>query len=339
MADMGVDLSTWNRLELDVMLTAELWTTPFNGYPEPLQIGEVNYYGVPFIDSQHPHSSPVMGLTLSDVFALSSTKTRVLRIFFAPRGESTDGPTAFMHRPSGTVNPDAPLGHHIGQDVGHVTSTVIGASLFIDHTTIEASTFSGLEPDPTLVDLPVRKPDSVALRVIQHFSQHFSAAASGSYVNNPEGNPSIPHEWRASASGYWQYTLPRDWRAHALLVWGLVTGYDSATALNSFLGEAVFSDDSNSLWSRIEVLQRTAYELNVPNVPSPNTGRWVGAATLGYTRRIVSVWGFDVSVGGSGTLSVVPPVYSSAYGGQTIWSGKLFLEARFYRMFAPRKHL
>src|SRR5439155_4279461 len=69
MVDAGVDLAAWNRLELDVMLTAELWTTPARGYPELLQIGETDASGQPFLDAQHPHSSPLMGLAITDVIS------------------------------------------------------------------------------------------------------------------------------------------------------------------------------------------------------------------------------------------------------------------------------
>jgi hypothetical protein len=324
MFDLGVDLARWNRVELDVMLTAERWTFPSEGYPLLLQIGESNAQGQPFIDAQHPHSSPLMGLTLSDVISFSADRTRVLRVFFAPRGESTDGPIAMMHRPTGTVNPDAPLGHHIGQDVGHITGTVIGASLFIGKTIIEASTFHGREPEPTQVDLPLGAPDSFAARVVQQFGRHFMTAASIAYVNDPEGDPGIANELRMSASGYTQWDLPRRWRAEGALIWGGITKYDRATFLDSITGEWLFHDDSNQIWGRAEALERTPGELNVPSA-ARDTGKWVGALTVGYTHRLASLWAFDFSVGGS---------FAAAYGGNSIFSGKLFLEARLMKMFA-----
>ena len=94
MADLGTSLGSANYLNLDVMGTAEKWTMPAEGYPELLQIGESDASGHPFIDAQHPHSSPIMGLTLSDTLTFSPDTH--LRISAAPRGESTDGPTAFM---------------------------------------------------------------------------------------------------------------------------------------------------------------------------------------------------------------------------------------------------
>jgi hypothetical protein len=333
MADLGVDLASWNQLQLDVMMTAERWTFPDAGYPELLQIGESNQQGQPFIDAQHPHSSPLMGLTLTDVFSFSKTRTRLVTIFFAPRGESTDGPIAMMHRPTGTVNPDAPLGHHVGQDVGHITSTVIGASLSVDGTTVEASTFHGQEPSPTAVDLPIGVPDSFALRLVQQVGKRFTVSASAAYVNDPEGEADIPHEVRVSASGYTQWTLRRGWRAYGTLIWGGITSYDHATFLNSVTGEWLFHDDNNGVWGRLEVLQRTPAELAVV-ATEPDSGRWVAALTAGYTHRLASLSAFDFSVGGSATLDFLPNAFSAAYGGNAIFAAKLFLECRVVKMLA-----
>jgi hypothetical protein len=264
-----------------------------------------------------------------------------LRLFFAPRGESTDGPIAFMHRPTGTVNPDAPLGHHIGQDVGHISSTVFGAGLYLGGTVLEASTFYGREPEPTQVDLPLGAPDSFAARLSQHFGAHFLASASAAYVNDPEGDPAIPHVWRFSASGYSQHDVLERWRLHTFAAWGGTAGYDQAAFLSSFIGEALLADDRRlSFWGRLEVLQRTPAELAIPAVAppaAPNVGQWVGALTLGETTRIISWWGFDFSAGASATASALPSDYAPSYGGSVVFSGKVFIEARFLRGFASAR--
>lgn len=338
MVDAGVDLARWNRLELDAMLTAERWTYPDAGYPLPFQIGEANEHGMPFIDHQHPHSSPLMGLQLTDVISLASSRTRILRVWFAPRGESTDGPIAFMHRATGTVNPDAPLGHHIGQDVGHISSTVIGLSLTLAHTTIEASTFYGREPSPDAVDLPIGAPDSAALRVSQQLGPHYTVAASAAYVNNPEAPVRTGATARASLSAYGRWSLPRGWRAHAALIGGGIVNYDGVDFLASITTEVLFTDWDNRLWGRIEALQRTPLELAVATAPPQlaSSPDWVGAITLGYTRKIVSLGPLDFDVGAAGTLNFMTDVFLPAYGGRPILSGKLFLAARLMQMWSSR---
>ena len=143
MLDVGKTYGDLHYINLDVMVTTEKWTFPENGYPELLQIGEEKANGDPYLDAQHPHSSPIMGLTLSDTIKLGPGEKDHLKVFFAPRGGATDGPVAFMHRPTGMMNPDAPLGYHIGQDVGHITSTVIGGSFKKRKIRFEASAFHG----------------------------------------------------------------------------------------------------------------------------------------------------------------------------------------------------
>ena len=53
-----------SRMRAALMGTTELWTYPRRRYPELLQVGEERSDGSPCIDAQHPHSSPIMGLTL-----------------------------------------------------------------------------------------------------------------------------------------------------------------------------------------------------------------------------------------------------------------------------------
>src|SRR5579859_5224520 len=92
MGDLGTSIGDTQYLNLDLMLTAELWTMSSGGYLELFQIGELKADGTPFIDAQHPHSSPLMGLTLSDTLVLDAADKSNLKLFAAPRGESTDGP-------------------------------------------------------------------------------------------------------------------------------------------------------------------------------------------------------------------------------------------------------
>jgi hypothetical protein len=323
MADLGTTVADRHYLNVDLMLTAEKWAFPSGGYPELLQIGEVNAQGIPYVDAQHPHSSPIMGLTLSDTIRLGDDKNSI-KVFFAPRGESTDGPVAFMHRPTGMVNPDAPLGHHVGQDVGHITSTVIGASLKWGNVRFEASTFHGAEPSPTKVDLPIGAPDSVAARIIGEFTPRVTGLISAAYVANPEPDePDITSETRYSASLLSRVDLGGDWEWFNTAIYGLIIHMDHADNLSSFGEEFLFRKQSHRIWGRIEVLQRTPEELEI-DVGDPNSGRWVGAFTLGYTYGVWAWEGFEVGVGGSVSKYVLPSEFSAVYGSP--WAAKIFLQ-------------
>ncbi len=312
MFDLGTSAGGGHYFNLDVMLTAELWTMCKNGSPELFQVGENQANGTPFIDAQHPHSSPLMGLTLSDTIALADDKSN-LKLFVAPRGESTDGPIPFMHRITGEFNPDVPLGHHLGQDVGHVSSTVIGESLKLGGAHLEASLFHGMEPSPTQVDLPVGTLDSFAFRYIQEFTPKISAMVSYAYVQNPE--PGIDNASRYSVSFYGQKDLSETWTIHNTLVYGLITNIDHASYLSSFLEEFLLTDATSHVFARLEVLQRTPNELGIAGLPNPDTGRWVTAITLGYSHQLVAWDGWELNCGASVTNDQTPPEFTDAYAG------------------------
>ena len=326
MADLGRSVGDLQYVNLDLMGTFEKWTFASSGYPELLQVGERNAQGEPFIDAQHPHSSPIMGLTLSDTIALGAEQNH-LKLSVAPRGESTEGPIAFMHRPTGMVNPDAPLGHHIGQDVGHISSTVLAGSLRQGSTTYEISTFHGEEPEPTKIDLPLGAPNSYAARVIQEFSPTVFAMASTAYVKSPEADdPEIPFVARYSASVYHQHDLGKGWTVHNALIYGLVTKYDHASSLNSFAEEFLLHQSQGpNVWGRLEVLQRTPAELLVATSGDSNSGRWVTAATLGYTHDITQAYGVHFGLGASVAKDFLPAEFQGKYGGYP-WTGRVFLQ-------------
>ena len=322
MADIGTSIGDHHYINLDFMGTAERWTFPRSGYSQILQVGEENADHQPFVDAQHPHSSPVMGLTLSDTIAFGRGSDHV-KISFAPRGEATEGPVAFMHRPTGMVNPDVPLGHHIGQDVGHISGTVVAASFRLWNTTFEASTFNGQEPNPMAVDLPMRSPDSYAMRLIQQLTPYAFVMASLGYVKNPEAE--LDHIQRYSISLFGDRKFSDGWRIANALMWGLVNGYDRASALNSLNDELLFQRHADSFWGRFEMLQRTPDELLIAGIDEPEHGRWVTVITLGYTREFTSSNEFHLGVGGSFTKNFLPPDFHSGYAGDPVLA-RLFVQ-------------
>jgi len=329
MADLGTSVGANHYLNLDLMATAEKWTFPSRGYPELLQIGEEDASGAPFIDAQHPHSSPIMGLTLSDTIAFAR-EDATLKLSFAPRGESVDGPIAFMHRVTGGVNPDAPLGHHLGQDAGHISSTVIAASLALGPNRIEASTFHGAEPHPTEVDLPLGTPDSYALRLAREFEPGLTGMVSAAYVKNPEhDDPATPFVARYSASLYSKHSFI-DWTLDNTLIFGMITKYDGIPTLYSAAEEFLFRDAGpNAIFGRIEFIQRSAAELGISGANEP---RGVFAATAGYLRSLAKSESFDLGLGGAVTHDFLPAEFRGTYDGDP-WAARAFLRLSGSRMW------
>ncbi|MGZ3688588.1 MAG: hypothetical protein ACXVBW_09825, partial [Bdellovibrionota bacterium] len=230
-------------------------------------------------------------------------------------------------RPTGEVNPDAPLGHHIGQDVGHISSTVIGTQLRLSDTQLEVSTFNGTEPSPDAVDLPFGVPNSAAIRGTQYFGRDYVAMLSFAYVGTPEpSDPTIPWVARISASGYgvWPY---RSIKIYAASIYGGIIGYDHASYLMSFTEELRVQAEHQAFWARIEVLQRTAAELAIATAPGdPNAGHFVGEIMVGYTHEIVSAGGFTLAAGGAFHQDFLPTEFQAAYGGGTPWGFRAFVQ-------------
>jgi hypothetical protein len=332
MLDHGATIGNRHYVNLDLMATLEKWTFPEAGYPELLQIGEHQHNGRPFIDAQHPHSSPIMGLTLSDTISIGAGRD-YLKFWFAPRGQPTDGPTAFMHRPTGMANPDTPLSHHVGQDAAHITSTVFASSLRLNETLFEASTFHGAEPEPTHVDLPMATPNSYAFRLIREFSPTFSAMASAGYVKNPEAHdPSLDHIWRYSASVYNDASVGEGWRFHHAFIYGLINGYDRISSLSSYLDEVWIHRENHAFWGRVEVLQRTASQLEITSALSPNSAEWLTAVTLGYSRTLANFGNQKLNIGSSISRTFLPSPFQGAYGGDPL-AARVFLQLRGMEMW------
>ncbi len=332
MLDVGRALTPRQFFNLDLMGTTELWTYPRRGYPELLQIGEENSDGQPFVDAQHPHSSPAMGLTLSDTVSLTTSQT--LKLFAAPRGESTDGPIAFVHRYSARDDPDAPLGHHVGQDVGHISSTVLGAQLDLGQIILEASAFNGTEPNPTVVDLPIGPINSEALRVTYAITSGHRVMASVANVEQTDPQyPGTTSATRLSASLYDHFALADFGLLDHTFVLGSITRHPTDSSLTSFLDEAVLQRGSSDLWGRIEVLQRLASELEIPTSPEPagSVKHWVSAVTLGYTHWLPPYRKLQLGLGTSLTMDVVPGDWASAYGSRTPITARIIIQLRGLR--------
>jgi hypothetical protein len=323
MVDLGSSVGDSQYLNLDLMLTSDLWLVPKNGTPELFQIGETQADGTPFLDAQHPHSSPIMGLTLSDTIVLDAGDKSYLKLFAAPRGESTDGPVAYMHRLTGMVNPDTPLGHHLGQDVGHISGSVLGGSLKLGSFHIEGSCFDGTEPAPTQVDLPLRSPDSYGFRAILDLAADCQVMASYAKVQNPE--PGIAQAERYSASLYTRTPLSEAWNFYNTAIYGGITNIDQAGYLNSVLEEFAFQSEKMAIFGRVEVLQRTPNQLGVPGIPDPDNGRWIESLSFGYSHRVLAWDGWELRAGGEVTNDITPPEYSGLYEGNP-FSYKFFFQ-------------
>jgi hypothetical protein len=324
--------SARNTVEVSWMGTTDLWTIPKNGTPELFQAGEANAAGTPFIDAQHPHSSPIMGLTFSDILTYGANGENRLTFFFAPRGEATAGPESFMHRPSAEGNPDAPLGHHL-QDVFHISSTVVGAKVDSGKWSIEASAFSGVEPSPSVVNLDMHKPDSFGVRA--NYRANDNVTIGGSYARvkalDRANNPLQQSEdERAYAAWIQTSHMLSQGKLSTTTLFGRNDNKTSEQQLNSFLEEFLFELGKNNFYGRFELVQRTPEQLEVQVTDGKTGAKWLKAYTLGYERRIKQQGDIKVFSGLALSTYSVPKDFQGAYGKRPL-TAKVYLRIKFGR--------
>jgi hypothetical protein len=323
-------ISDLNTVELSWMGTTDLWTVPKNGTPELFQAGEANASGKPYIDAQHPHSSPIMGLTFSDIMSFGANGEKKLTFFFAPRGEATAGPESFMHRASAEGNPDAPLGHHL-QDVFHISSTVIGVKADYGKWTVEASTFSGVEPSPAQVDLDIHNPDSYAFRTNYRANSNVTIGASYARVNalDRANNPlKEVEDERASAAWVQTSNMFKGGTLNTTTLWGRNDNKTTDVQLNSFLEEFLYELGKNNFYGRLEILQRTPDQLEVQVTDGKTGTKWIQALTFGYERQIQDRGNMKMLVGAAVTTYSVPKEFRVTYGDNPV-AAKMYLRIKF----------
>ena len=343
-----------NSFKVEFMGTTDRWTTPAAGTPQLLQTGEADENGRPYIDAQHPHSSPVMGLTFSNILKLNEDGSKKLTFFFAPRGEATAGPDTFMHRQSAAGNPDAPLSHHL-QDFFHISSTVAGVKLNYGKVSVEGSAFSGFEPQPRKVNLDMHKPDSYAFRAKYKFNDF--ATVGGSIANVKPQHAEVPtghsepaqgeighgelehvpdepahgsENQRAVVTAAWLTTQNEigSGTLHNTVIWGHVQSEES---LNGFLEEFVYNLGKNNFIGRVEVLQRTPDQLQIEVTPHGGK-KWISALTIGYERKIFTKQNVNTYLAGTYTQTFIPGSWSPAYGSSSPRSFKVFMRLGWSHM-------
>lgn len=312
-----------------------------DGYREIFQVGET-VDGVPLIDHQHPHDF-VMQLAAS--WRIPITTGAGFTIAGGPSGEPALGPIAFMHRPSASENPFAPLSHHIF-DSTHISFGVVTAAIDHGRWAIEGSAFNGREPDEDRWNFDFSALDSVSGRVWFRPTDRWEFQVSTGHLENPEelepGNIQ-----RTTTSGSWFKRDGDDYTAVAV-AYGVNTADHGRR--HAVLSEITRHFGLNSLYARTEVLQVETAALHpcctiVPSgvriplicpsgvhciggVPTdPSRRDIVGAFTFGGVRDVIRWRGFEGGFGGAATFYAVPDRLASTHGEHPV-SFQLFFRLR-----------
>lgn len=215
MAMASRDLADGDTLGLRAMLSPD----PFmgrRGYPLLLQTGETADGVTPLVDRQHPHDL-FMELAASYSHPLSSSDS--VFIYGGYPGEPALGPSTFMHRISGMDDPEAPISHH-WLDSTHITYGVVTAGWVHDDWKLEASRFTGREPDQFRFDFDPARFDSTSMRLTYNPDPHWSLQVSGGWLQSPEQLTPTINEQRLTASATYYTPLANDASLAATLAFG-----------------------------------------------------------------------------------------------------------------------
>ncbi len=299
MAEASRDLSPGTRLQLRTMLSLDPLMGA-RGYPNLFATGETAG-GIPLVDRQHPHDL-FMELSARIDTDLGGGTTAFL--YGGPVAEPALGPSAFMHRRSAKLNPEAPITHH-WFDSTHITYGVVTAGLAGKHWQVEASAFRGREPDESRWDIETPKLDSWSVRATWTPSPNWAASLSHGFLKDAEATHPGENETRTIGAVHYADKRLAVTAAYSHKVHG-------GDAHGGFLAEANWDvTPRHAVFGRVEVAENE----ELFSAPDPLAGRsfTVAKATLGYGYTI-PIGAFGLTLGGSASLYAKPAALDAAYG-------------------------
>jgi hypothetical protein len=216
-----------------------------------------------------------------------------------------------MHRPSGTENPQAPLGHHY-LDSTHISHGVVTGSLRAAGLGLEAGVFRGREPDERRTDLDLGRLDSYALR-LSWTRGTWAAQVSSAWLDQPE-RLSTYDSTKRTASVTHQFGL-----GAGTLAWTAAAGQNREVHgnLEAYLLEGTWRlPERRAAYARTELVAKDILDAGFHPVGIGHRHRQsqVGAFTLGGPRDLVTRrWG-TLGLGADVTGYRVPENPQDAYG-------------------------
>ncbi len=325
MAMYSHPINNRSQIGLRVMLSLDPIIERGYGYPLLYQSGEA-FRGRPIHDRQHPHDF-ISELSASYSYKLSEKQS--IYFYAGYPGEPALGPPTFMHRLSAMENPDAPISHH-WQDSTHITFGVLTAGYTYDKVKFEMSAFKGQEPNENRWNFDQPKLDSFSGRLSFNPTKEWSFQISHGYLKNPEpAEPELRIRRRTTASAIYNKNFTRDRNWANTFVWG--QNNDDGERTNAFLFESNYQFQKNSIFGRVERVQKSGHELVLDHIYEDKIFN-VGLYSIGYVRDLVKDKGIDVGLGAQATLYTNPATLNPIYGGAKHGGFQIFMRFRPSRM-------
>ena len=278
-----------------------------SGYPLLLQTGETADGTTELIDRQHPHD---LFMELAGTYNLSITSDSSVFIYVGYPGEPALGPTTFMHRFSGMLNPEAPITHH-WLDSSHITYGVATLGYIWKNWKIEGSSFTGREPDQHRWNFDSASFKSASWRLTYNPSENWSLQASQGYSHSPE--QLTPNVDQRRTTGSVMYNLP--FGNHNLQT-TFAYGQDHnspGNTLNAYLLESALQlRKMDTFFGRFENVAKD--ELFQETDPRAGQIYRVNKVSLGYLHEEQALSHIKVGIGGLGSFYFLPASLDSVYG-------------------------
>ena len=302
-------------LTLRGMLSPDPWMGK-RGYPLLLAAGETADGVTPLVDRQHPHD---LFMELSASYAWQLAESRSVFVYAGLPGEPAFGPPPFMHRPAAMLSPEAPITHH-WLDSTHITFGVFTAGLVHGRWKLEASRFTGREPDEDRYDIERPRMDSTALRASWNPGAHWSLQASWADIESPEQlEPEVDQE-RISASALYGRDLGggRSWSMS--FAWGHKNPtHDEST--DALVVEAAWSPATHwQVFARAEWIETNELGEDHHEIHE------VGKVSVGGRREWALAERMNVALGALYTVNDVKDALAPSYGGGHPEGAMLFVQ-------------
>lgn len=305
----------------NVMLSLEPVTVGGAGYPLLFQSGET-WNGNPLVDHQHPHDI-ISELSVMYIHEFSNTVSAFA--YFGYPGEPALGPVAFMHRPSGIVNPNTPIGHH-WQDATHVTFGVGTLGFTVNDFKVEGSIFTGTEPDEDRYNFDEPRFNSYSLRLSYNLFENWAFQVSRAWIYDAHSTGPREDLNRTTASVIHTTQLGNDTFLNSTAVWGFnstINGHHPDS--HSFLLESALQMITTTLYGRYEFVEKSTEDLLLDeDIFGHGNLYGVNAITLGLQQKLTKFWNTNLSLGAQATMYITPDGLEEVYGDNP-WGLQVYL--------------
>jgi hypothetical protein len=303
----------------NTMLSLDPLTVGEEGYPLLFQTGET-YKDSPLIDRQHPHD---LFSELSVSYSHMLSPESDLFVYLAYPGEPALGPSAFVHRPSGFMNPDAPLTHH-WVDATHISFGVATLGFRHGKFKVEASSFTGREPDENRYNFDKPRFDSWSGRVSFNPTPAWALQVSHGFIKEPEVLHPGEDVNRTTASVQYSKRGFGNSFTNLTALWGMNKTNDHEGE-HGILLEGSRQVKKTTLYSRYEFVQKSAEELGFHDAEFGHDALFpTHALTIGASYDLLELKQTRLALGGQATIYNPDKRLAGIYGDNPL-AGEIYL--------------